>query len=101
MSAEKALAAMCLELKEEIKREVLRELQTVAAQVELDRKLTIEEAADYLRISEAMLYKLCKEKQIEHATIGIAGSRKPRIIFSAARLETWLKQKESESVISS
>lgn len=97
MTADKAFAAMIEAMKQEIKQQVIEELRDESALVE-DRRLTIEEAAEYLRVSKETLYRLCKEKQIEHVSIGVIGSKKPRIIFSALKLKAWLKQKELESI---
>ncbi|MFK7695374.1 helix-turn-helix domain-containing protein [Paenibacillus sp. HJGM_3] len=97
MTADKSLAVMIEALKQQIKQEVIEELQAKCEPVE-DRRLTIEEAAEYLRISRETLYRLCKEKQIEHITIGSIGSKKPRINFSLSVLEAWIRKKELESV---
>ncbi len=69
------------------------------AQNEPNRSLSIEEAADYLLISKELLYKMCSEKLIPHTKLGVANSRRPRLIFSSHSLEIWRREEEKNNCI--
>lgn len=79
----------------EVERRVLERLQSCAVE---DKRLTAQEAADYLGVSRRTLYVLCAQKQIRHAAAGAIGSKKPALIFRQSTLDAWLRQREEESV---
>jgi hypothetical protein len=74
-------------------------LQRIASQIPVaqDRKMTIEETANSYPISEKLLYRMCKEKQIPHIRMGVIGSRKPKILLSSATLDAWMKEQEQQN----
>ncbi|WP_371369703.1 helix-turn-helix domain-containing protein [Sporomusa rhizae] len=79
-----------------VERRVIERLQQLP--VGQDRRMSAQEAADYIGIVRNTLYVLCKEKQIPHITIGAKGSKKPTLIFQQSTLDEWLRQQEVESV---
>lgn len=66
---------------------------------ELDRAMTIPEAAEYTGISERILYRMCQQGQIPHYRAGVIGSKKPKIQIRKSRLDAWIADQERESVM--
>ncbi|MNC08860.1 Helix-turn-helix domain protein [compost metagenome] len=62
-----------------------------------DRTLELDEAADYIGVSKATLYRLCNEKSIPHFRLGSKGTRRPRISFSSNSLDEWKKENEKSN----
>ena len=50
-----------------------------------EKILQVKEAAEYLRVSESLVRRLCSEKQIPLHKIGA------RVVFFATELEQWVK----------
>lgn len=96
MTPDKVFASMIASLRDQIKAEILEELKLTETQ--RDERLTVEEAVEYLRVSKETIYRLCKEKQIPHISLGVHGSKKPRILFSRFSLDSWIRNKEAESL---
>ncbi|MCR8633443.1 helix-turn-helix domain-containing protein [Paenibacillus radicis (ex Xue et al. 2023)] len=80
-------------MKAELRKELLEELRAEMT-VQPERTLYIDEAAEYTRISEKVLYKMCQQKLIPHRRAGEQGSRRPRILFSTASLDAWNREQE-------
>ncbi|MMZ58291.1 Helix-turn-helix domain protein [compost metagenome] len=53
-----------------------------------DKRLNVKQAAEYLGISEKLLYDMCKKKQIPHRKFGT------RIVFSSAALDAWGREQD-------
>lgn len=66
-----------------------------------DKAMDIPEAAEHLGISEQLLYRLCREKQIPHERYGVSGSRKPTIKFRMSDLEAWRAEQRASNYKSS
>lgn len=62
-----------------------------------DRTLSFSEALEYLHMSEYTLRRLCREKRIPHRTVGADGSKSPRYLFSASRLDQWIREEEERN----
>lgn len=63
-----------------------------------DRVLNVKEAAEYLGISDKLIYQLCAEKVLPHIQAGGLSSTKPRILFRQSTLDRWLQEQEEASV---
>jgi excisionase family DNA binding protein len=53
-----------------------------------DKRLNVEQAAEYLGISEKLLYNMCKKKLVPHRRFGT------RIVFSSAALDAWGREQD-------
>ena len=53
--------------------------------------LTVQEAADYLRVSADTVYKMVRKKEIPHFRI------RRRIMFTTEAIDGWRKEQESSS----
>jgi excisionase family DNA binding protein len=93
MTPEKAFAAIIADLKEQLKAELREELRAEIGFVP-DRTLTFSEACEYLHMSDYTLRRLCREKRIPHRVYGAEGSKNPRYLFSARRLDQWIREQE-------
>jgi excisionase family DNA binding protein len=93
MTPEKAFAAIIDQLREQIKAELREELRAEMSLV-ADRTLTFAEACEYLHMSDYTLRRLCREKRIPHRVYGADGSKNPRYLFSARRLDQWIREQE-------
>lgn len=60
----------------------------------IDRTLDLHEAAEYMRLSESTLRKMCREKTIPHQKYGAVGSKNPRYLFSTVSLDKWKHEQE-------
>jgi excisionase family DNA binding protein len=93
MPPEKAFAAIIDQLREQLKTELLEELRAELGAAP-DRTLTFTEACEYLHMSDYTLRRLCREKRIPHRVYGAEGSKNPRYLFSARRLDQWIREQE-------
>jgi excisionase family DNA binding protein len=93
MTPEKAFAAIITDLKAQLKAEILEELRTELS-VTPDRTLTFAEACEYLHMSDYTLRQLIRQKRIPHRVYGAEGSKNPRYLFSARRLDQWIREQE-------
>jgi len=93
MTPEKAFAAFIDQLREQLKAELLEELRTELSAAP-DRTLTFAEACDYLHMSEYTLRQLIRSKRIPHRVYGAENSKNPRYLFSARRLDQWIREQE-------
>lgn len=78
----------------EAERRVLERIQLNQA---ADRTLDLREAAEYLRVSDSTLRRMCREKAIPHRTHGAPGSKNPRYLFSSASLDRWKRGEEQRN----
>jgi DNA binding domain, excisionase family len=93
MTPEKAFAAFIDQLREQLKKELLEELRAELG-VAPDRTLTFAEACEYLHMSDYTLRQLIRQKRIPHRVYGAEGSKNPRYLFSARRLDQWIREQE-------
>jgi len=93
MTPEKAFAAIINQLREQLKTELLEELRAELGAAP-DRTLTFAEACEYLHMSEYTLRQLIRQKRIPHRMYGAEGSKNPRYLFSARRLDHWIREQE-------
>lgn len=63
-----------------------------------DRVMDVKEAAQYLGISDKLIYQLCAEKVLPHVKAGGLNSNKPRILFRQSTLDRWLREQEEASI---
>ncbi|WP_036633240.1 helix-turn-helix domain-containing protein [Paenibacillus massiliensis] len=78
---------------EEVRVEVAR---IVAVTID-QKRLTVPEAARYLRMSEDTVRELAREKKIPHYRSGKEGSRNARILFRFETLDRWIEQQEKKN----
>ncbi|OUS70273.1 DNA-binding protein [Paenibacillus sp. MY03] len=74
-----------------------RLLEKLSAQP--DRTMDIPEAAEHLGISEQLLYRMCRLKQIPHERYGVLGSKKPTVKIRMSDLEEWRAQQRAANCI--
>lgn len=98
MNASAAFSAMYEQLVAEVTERVTKDLEAKFVQSYQDRTLSSKEAAEYLGISPATLYTLCRQKQIRHIPAGSLTSKKPVFLFRQSVLDAWMRQREEESV---
>ncbi len=98
MTASDAFSTMFQQMKSELRLELRNDLMSELQQSYIDRRMTIEEASEYLGVSGETVKRMCRMKQLPHLTIGAPGSKKPRILFSLSSLDNWIRQRERESV---
>ncbi|GGF86426.1 helix-turn-helix domain-containing protein [Paenibacillus aceti] len=90
-------------LEEAIRAIVVEEIAAVESRIlallpeQLDRSLTVHEAADYVRISDKLMYQLCQEGIIPHERYGVPGSRKPKIIIRLSDLEAYRAEQRASN----
>lgn len=92
---EKLFSALVEEAATLAEKRVLEQLENVAVP---DRVLNVKETAEYLGISEKLVYQLCSEKVLPHIQAGGLSSTKPRILFRQSTLDRWLQEQEEASV---
>lgn len=71
-------------------------LSKVDIQPVLDKPLTPEEVAEFLKVDKSTIYKMCKEKQIRSVKIGSIHSRKPHLRILKKDLDEWMNQNLDE-----
>ena len=91
---DKLFTALVEEAAAEAEKRVLEQMQSLAP----NRVLSTKEAAEYLGISDKLLYRLCSEKRIRHIPAGKKGSKRPVILFRQSTLDAWLREQEESSV---
>ena len=82
------------EAADQVEKKIMNRLQHLKIN---DRTLDIKEAAEYTRISEKSLYRMCQEKQIPHIRAGSIGSQKPKILFRMSSLSNWMEEQERQN----
>lgn len=96
-AAEKFFESLVEEATAEAERRIWERIQAHTGSVQ-DKRLTTEEAADYLKISKKTLYTMCAEKQIKHISIGSERSKRPNFLFQQSTLDIWLREQEEKSI---
>lgn len=74
---------------EQVKEKILSETNV---NQELDKPLTPEEVAKFLKVDKTTVYKLCKEGQIRSIKVGSIHSRKPHLRIMKKDLEEWINK---------
>lgn len=74
--------------------------QRILAQLpqQFDKTLGVHEAAEYIGISEKLIYRLCQEGSIPHERYGVTGSRKPKIKLRLSDLEKWRSEQKQANL---
>lgn len=60
--------------------------------------LSLEEAAEYVGISKALMYEMAREKRIPCFGIGRAKSQKPSLKFRLSSLDKWMDEQEKKVI---
>lgn len=92
---EKLFAILVKEAAEKAAKMVLEQLE---GSQKPDRVMDVKEAAQYLGISDKLIYQLCAEKVLPHVKAGGLNSNKPRILFQQSTLDRWLREQEEASI---
>ena len=77
----------------DVEKKILNKIQI---QQNLDKPLTPDEVAKFLKVDKTTVYKLCKEGQIKSVKIGSIHSRKPHLRIFKKDLKEYLNSKEGE-----
>lgn len=64
-----------------------------------DKTLDVLEAAEYLDISDKLIYRMCQQKQIPHERYGSIGSKRAVIKFRLHDLEVWRSEQRDSNYI--
>jgi len=64
-----------------------------------DVTMTVQEAAEHIRISDKLLYSMCKRKLIPHERYGMPGSARTTIRFRLLDLEIWRAEQRAANYI--